>query len=776
MFKKLSIAGTLTLLVVVSSLFVTLPVMVYLVYKECRTLEDQAIKDSASLVRSVSQELQLAVYYHDIPALERVGSDVFFRLKHIKYFAVYDRAGALIIDRYSPGAGAYELPAFSVVREGLESVEQGRVARVAGTGEKIIDFSAPVLSLVSPLKTGLTREAFVGEVVNTYAGRSLHVAGYLRLGISQSDIEAEALDYARLVGVFGLLFVLTSGLAAMVVTRRVTTPLFRLAQVAQDIADGKLDSTFRVKGSNEVQHIASMLNLVIDGLSEYKTKIDVDNVLLGLKVDERTAELSERNRELNRAVEEVTHAKNRLRQLAYFDSLTALPNRRLFAEQLGLLLRVAKREKYYVALLFLDLDNFKRINDSLGHSAGDLVLQEVGLRLSECMRDSDLVSRCTVTDSRIGVSRLGGDEFTVVLNNVKNTKTVAAVAERLLAALAVPIAIEGHELVVTPSIGVAVAPRDGDDVETLLKHADTAMYHAKTGGKNSYKYYSKKMMGTGVERLKLESDLRRAIERGELILHYQPQVDLDTGDVVGAEAMVRWNHPQAGLVPPMEFIPLAEEMGLIVDLGRWVLSEACRQMKAFQQKGLYFPKMAVNVSSLQFNQAFIDYVDSVLTEMQLGPEFLELELTEGIIMSDANASIEVLQTLKRLGVSLSVDDFGTGYSSLSYLSRFPLDELKIDRSFVTELASSENSRALVRAIIAMGKSLGLRLVAEGVENFEQYSFLKNHGLKVIQGYLFSKALPVEEFEKLLQGHPFREQIKTLLATSATAADALVIRV
>lgn len=561
----------------------------------------------------------------------------------------------------------------------------------------------------------------------------------------------------------------------MVVTRRVTTPLFRLAQVAQDIADGKLDSTFRVKGSNEVQHIASMLNLVIDGLSEYKTRMDVDNVLLGLKVDERTAELSERNRELNRAVEEVTHAKNRLRQLAYFDSLTALPNRRLFAEQLALLLRVAKREKYYVALLFLDLDNFKRINDSLGHSAGDLVLQEVGLRLSECMRDSDLVSRCTVTDSRIGVSRLGGDEFTVVLNNVKNAKTVAAVAERLLAALAVPIAIEGHELVVTPSIGVAVAPRDGDDVETLLKHADTAMYHAKTAGKNSYKYYSKKMMGTGVERLKLESDLRRAIEREELILHYQPQVDLDTGDVVGAEAMVRWNRPQAGLVPPLKFIPLAEEMGLIVDLGRWVLSEACRQMKAFQQKGLYLPRIAVNVSSLQFNQAFIDYVDSALTEMQLGPEFLELELTEGIIMSDANASIEVLQTLKRLGVSLSVDDFGTDYSSLSYLSRFPLDELKIDRSFVTELASSENSRALVRAIIAMGKSLGLRLVAEGVENFEQYSFLKNHGLKVIQGYLFSKALPVEEFEKLLQGHPFREQIKTLSATSATAADVPVIR-
>ena len=281
----------------------------------------------------------------------------------------------------------------------------------------------------------------------------------------------------------------------------------------------------------------------------------------------------------NQAVKQVTQAKDRLRQLAYYDSLTSLPNRQLFTEQLALLLKIAKRDQSTIALLFLDLDNFKRINDSLGHAAGDMLLREVAARLSSCIRESDLISQYFDAESKIGVARLGGDEFTVVLNKVESPKIAGVVAERLLETLQTPMLIDGHEIVITPSIGISISPQDANTVEELLKRADTAMYHAKTTGKNNYRFYSSAMKGTGVGRLKLEADLRKAVEREEMVLYYQPQVNIATGEISGAEALIRWDHPKHGLVPPMRFIPLAEEMGLIVELGAWTMIEACRHMK-----------------------------------------------------------------------------------------------------------------------------------------------------------------------------------------------------
>ncbi|RLA46852.1 MAG: GGDEF domain-containing protein, partial [Gammaproteobacteria bacterium] len=483
---------------------------------------------------------------------------------------------------------------------------------------------------------------------------------------------------------------------------------------------------------------------------------------LSMKVEERTSQLSRRNEELNQAVKEVTETKDRLRQLAYYDSLTSLPNRRLFTEQLDLLLRLSKRNKEMMALLFLDLDNFKRINDSLGHSAGDLLLREVGKRLSSCVRDSDVVAHYVESGSaRIDVSRLGGDEFTVVLNQLDSAESAGVVARRLISALTQPVTIEGHELVVTPSIGIAISPNDSNEVEGLLKAADTAMYHAKSSGKNHFLFYHSDMDAAGVDRLKLETDLRKAIERDELVLHYQPQVDTQTGSVVGAEALMRWQHPEQGLVPPFKFIPLAEEMGLIGALGDWGLQEACRQMVELQSLGLNLPKMSVNVSALQFNPAFIERVNEVLKETGLRPSRLELELTEGIMMDDTDATLSALDDLKELGVNLSIDDFGTGYSSLSYLSRFPLDELKIDRSFVIDYDKSENDASLIIAIIAMARSMKLKLVAEGVETHEQYHFLRQHGANVIQGYLFSKPVPLEELKPLLTRGYFRDQINEI---------------
>ena len=457
----------------------------------------------------------------------------------------------------------------------------------------------------------------------------------------------------------------------------------------------------------------------------------------------------------------MTETKDRLRKMAYYDSLTALPNRRLFTEQLDLLLRLAKRNKENIGLLFLDLDNFKRINDSLGHSAGDLLLREVAKRLARCIRESDVVAHNVEPNSAIGVSRLGGDEFTVVLNQLTEPDSAGIVARRIRDALCEPMTIEGHELVVTPSLGIAVAPRDADTVEGLLKAADTAMYHAKSSGKNNFVFYDSDMDAAGVERLTLENDLRKAIDRDELVLHYQPQVDSDTGSVIGAEALMRWEHPERGLVPPFKFIPLAEEMGLIGDLGQWGLEEACRQMVALQAEGLDLPKVSVNVSALQFTPSFMQRVADVLAETGLHPKRLELELTEGILMDSSDATLQALVRLKSLGVKLSIDDFGTGYSSLSYLSKFPLDELKIDRSFVIAMDRSENDASLVIAIIAMARSMNLELVAEGVEDHEQYRFLRRHGASVIQGYLFSKPLPVDELKPLLEPGFFRAQVEAI---------------
>ncbi|MCZ6828906.1 MAG: EAL domain-containing protein [Gammaproteobacteria bacterium] len=734
----------------------------YLLSDKFQTRKLELIDNSVWLARSGSQQ-QLAIYYRDTEVLLEFLAQ-FLQNSTIQYAAVFDQSGNEIISRHQENALGGSMPAFADFRGDFGQLEVAEVERdnPAARG-RLLELSVPIFSFINPLETDVSREAFGRALALARNRGAQHVMGYYLLGINLEQLQRELIAYALQVGAVTLVTFLMIVLVVLTITRRITAPLANLAQLAEDISAGKLDKTFRAKGTGEVHQIASMLNLVLSELSSHKAKMDVESHLLSMKVDERTEQLSRRNKELNKAVKQVTHAKDRLRQLAYYDSLTSLPNRQLFTEQLELLLKISKRNESVVALLFLDLDNFKRINDSLGHNAGDMLLREVAARLSSCIRESDLISQYFDAESKIGVSRLGGDEFTVVLNKVEEPKIAGVVAERLLESLQIPMLIEGHEIVITPSIGIALAPQDASTVEDLLKRADTAMYHAKTTGKNSYRFYSSAMKGAGVGRLKLESDLRRAVEREEMVMYYQPQVNIETGELSGAEALIRWNHPKHGLVPPVRFIPLAEEMGLIVKLGAWTLIEACRQCKAFQELGLKLPKIAVNVSSLQFNAAFIELVKQVLIETGLEPHLLELELTEGVIMSNAKASVRALHELKALGVSLSVDDFGTGYSSLSYLSRFPLDELKIDRSFVINYDKSDNNASLVGAIIAMGKCLNLRMVAEGVDDEDQFRFLHKQGIQVIQGYLFAQPMPAEEFAKLLTEAPYRKQINEMLA-------------
>ena len=453
----------------------------------------------------------------------------------------------------------------------------------------------------------------------------------------------------------------------------------------------------------------------------------------------------------NKSFAKVKSNETKMRYLALHDELTGLPNRQQFRHDLSNIIKLAKRYNFEGAVLFIDLDRFKRINDTLGHTYGDLLLKQIARRLEDKLRETDMVARNNHTDRLSKVARLGGDEFTVILSRLENPNAAAKVAERIIQALAQPFNLDGHEVVVTPSIGIATFPANGLSTDEVLMHADRAMYCSKENGGNGYQFYIESMSAKALERLQMESDLRKAIEREELVLHYQPQVEPATGQIIGVEVLVRWQHPPTGLVPPCEFIPLAEETGLIALLGEWVLRTACQQMKSWHDAGLPRIRVAVNLSSQQFRQNdLMDRVNAILTETGLAPKYLELELTEGSIMRDVEETMLTLDAIKQRGISLSVDDFGTGYSSLKYLKRFPIDTLKIDRCFINDITQNREDVAIVKAIITLAKNLKLEVVAEGVETNEQLALLNDCGRCIVQGFLYSKPLVAKEFAKLLQ--------------------------
>jgi predicted signal transduction protein with EAL and GGDEF domain len=405
-------------------------------------------------------------------------------------------------------------------------------------------------------------------------------------------------------------------------------------------------------------------------------------------------------------------------------------------------------------MLFLDLDRFKQINDTLGHSVGDRLLQGVADRLRKCLRSGDTIARGgdSARGSGDNVARLGGDEFIVSLTDLTRVEDVQKVAYRILEALKEPFRIEKHEVFVTTSIGISLFPYDGTDLETLLKNADAAMYHAKDAGRSNFQFYSKSMNAAAEKRLTLENKLRRALERGEFQLHYQPLIDVDTWRIVGAEALIRWRHPELGLVSPAEFVPLAEETGLIVPIGEWVLRTACVQIQKWHELGNRDLFMAVNISGRQFSQeALVATIEQAVRATGADPKCLELEITESVLMHNAEETVQTLEVLKAMGPRISVDDFGTGYSSLSYLRRFPIHTLKIDRSFVNDVTTDPGDAAIVSAIIAMARGLSLEVIAEGVETPDQRTFLLQEGCRLMQGYLFGRPVPAEDFETLLKG-------------------------
>jgi diguanylate cyclase (GGDEF)-like protein/PAS domain S-box-containing protein len=434
----------------------------------------------------------------------------------------------------------------------------------------------------------------------------------------------------------------------------------------------------------------------------------------------------------------VKESQEKLDHLAHHDALTQLPNRLLFHDRLHHALQRAARENEQLALLFIDLDRFKNVNDTLGHHIGDELLQQVATALQDKLREGDTLAR------------LGGDEFIVLLENVDGQYGASLVAEKLVGMFEQPFMVAGHELFVTCSVGISLYPADALDLNMLIRNADVAMYQAKARGRNGYRFYAPSMTGEGVERLRLETYLRRSLEKEEMFLNYQPQVEIDTGRLIGVEALVRWNHPDLGLVPPSRFISLAEDTGYINQLGKWVLIQACRQMVRWQEAGLHVPKMAVNLSARQFERGSIaTMVGDVLRETGLEPHRLQLEVTESVIMNTGDALV-FINDLHSIGVGLAIDDFGTGYSSLAYLKQMPVQTLKIDRSFIKDISTDVNDEAIAIAIIQLGKSMNLSVIAEGVETGEQAAFLLRHGCNLAQGYFFSRpAAPDDLLERWL---------------------------
>ncbi len=433
--------------------------------------------------------------------------------------------------------------------------------------------------------------------------------------------------------------------------------------------------------------------------------------------------------------------ENRIYELAYYDGLTGLPNRQHFQQTLDTAIDEGGPDGDEFAILFVDLDRFKRINDTLGHSMGDALLRSVAERLRECL---GIGEGAPVTD----LARLGGDEFVALLRGT-DAAAASAIANSVVTALSRPMQCEDHRLVVTPSIGITMYPQDGRTSEDLLMNADSALYRAKSSGRNTHRFYSDTMRIRSMHRLDLENELRDATATGQFSLHYQPKVDVHTWSIVGVEALIRWQHPERGWISPAEFIPVAEESGLIVPIGSWVVREACRQIAQWRDTPLKDVRVSVNISSEQiYTDELMDTVSNALTANRVSPELLELEITESLLMRDVESTVETLREFKELGLAISIDDFGTGYSSLSYLTRFPIDTLKIDKSFVQDLHIDSDDAAICAAILAMARKLNLNVVAEGVEISEQLEFLRGHGCHQIQGYLFSKPLPADELERL----------------------------
>jgi diguanylate cyclase (GGDEF)-like protein len=668
-----------------------------LVAYELLTFRNDVTRDLSTIAEVMAVNTSTAVYF-DVPESAEEILSVLDGRAHVNAACLYTAAGDIFASFVRSGSGS-ACPAVP-----------------AGSGHA---FNADSLSLWRPV---LHDSQPIGSIL---------------IQSDLSDLYERITSYAQILAVV----VATSTLLAFGISSRlrrmVADPVLKLAETARVVSENK-DYSVRatVTSHDEVGVLIGAFNEMLTQIEAREEALtdsfrEIQAAQNGLF--ERTQELEAANRDLEREIGERERAEERARVLAFHDALTGLPNRLLFNDRLRLALSQADRHHRKLAVLFVDLDRFKLINDSLGHSLGDILLRQVADRLITTVRHSDTVAR------------LGGDEFTLLLPELHGPEDAARTARKILRTIRKPFSLEGREVFATPSIGIAMFPEDGEDVDTLLKNADTAMYRAKDEGRDNFQLYTSAMNVHALKRLSLESGLRRALPNQELRLWYQPVVNLADGEIHGFEALLRWQHPRLGLVPPSEFVPVAEATGLIVPIGPWVLRTACEQVRAWQETSQRPLSVAVNLSARQFEQAdLIAQIKRALDETGLPPESLELEIVESSAMRNAESAIKTLAQIKNTGVRIAIDDFGVGYSSLSYLRRLPIDTLKIDRSFVRDITIDPGDAAIVTAVVGLARTLKLRVVAEGVETREQLDFLRTHRCDRMQGFLMSAPLPPAE--------------------------------
>jgi diguanylate cyclase (GGDEF)-like protein len=623
---------------------------------------------------------------------------------------IVDRYGVVVADTNEASIGStYSNPDIKMTMlDGTARVFIGPDASTPG---------AMARQVVVPLQADPSQPGSptVGAVVLEYTGL-------------YATLMQEALQASCITGCVALALVLMGCTVAVRTTRAIVVPLEALQTAVTGIAAERYDSRVNANANDELGRLGAAFNRMAEDLGRGRMAL-VDHV----------ADLAQANVLLEEGMKRHKEDAQRIEYLAYHDNLTGLPNRAMFGTALSQSLHVGKRYGGRFAVFFVDLDRFKQINDTLGHEVGDLLLKEVATRLRNTLRTSDTVAR------------LGGDEFVVLVPELQDDAQAEAVARKVLGTVSRPFSVPGQELRVTCSVGVSRFPMDGADEQTLMKHADTAMYQAKEAGKNGFAFYAEERDVNSFERLALESSLRRALEREELLLHYQPKKDFRSDEIAGMEVLLRWQHPDLGMVSPTQFIPLAEETGLIVPIGKWVLRTACRQTMAWEAAGLGGLVVAVNLSPRQFiDENFLADVVAILAETGMDARLLELEITESMIMHDVERGRALLDTLKSMGIRIAIDDFGTGYSSLATLKQFPIDTLKIDRSFIRDLETNAEDRGLTEAIISMAKALSLHLVAEGVETLAQSEFLRVRGCDELQGFLFSKPVAAADFERFVR--------------------------
>lgn len=552
------------------------------------------------------------------------------------------------------------------------------------------------------------------------------IIGAILMEYSPIYEELMQLAQPRLYGTVGAgaLLIIAIIFLANRVSALISRPLGELESSVRKFAEGNLSVRTTINSNNEIGSLAKAFNKMAEDIQRNNLELIKYQHELEGRVVERTQEIE---------------------FMAYHDSLTSLPNRTMFSRLLNQNIEHSRKHGKRFAVLFIDLDRFKNINDSLGHEAGDELLREAGVRIKRCLRSNDIVAR------------LGGDEFVVILpeydEEMDGRKRAELVAHKLITIFTEPFKLLGQDFRITSSIGISTYPEDGEDEASLTKTADIAMYQAKDSGRNAYQFYSKALYMQSFERLAMESSLRRALEKNELQLYYQAKIDMETGAVTGMEALIRWMHPELGMVSPTKFIPIAEETGLIIPIGRWVLKTACTQNVTWQRDGLAHLPIAVNLSARQFSDDhLLEDITTILHETGLSPNYLEIEITESMIMQDVEKAVRLLSVLKKMGLHVSIDDFGTGYSSLSTLEKFPIDTIKIDRSFIRDVPGNTSNAHITEAIITMGRNLGMRIVAEGVETEAQLRFLRDHACDQLQGFYFNKPMPAEMFSGYLSDH------------------------